>query len=182
MKKPSNFKLLVLFICLLISGCFLWILHLKSTTSENKIVYEMGGNPQSPYCLQLYHLIEKYSDEYNIPKYIAYNVAYKETRYMGPFHWKYNPKQTSHAGAIGAMQIMPRTANWVEKRNISRKELMNDLELNVKISMKLLSDLHKKYKDWGITCGYYNTGYPIVNEYAQFCVSKKNYRLNWVGL
>jgi soluble lytic murein transglycosylase-like protein len=174
MKKPNNFKLLVLFICILVSGCFVWILHLKTTTSENKIVYDMGQNSESPYCLQLYHLIEKYSDEYN--------VAYKETRYMGPFHWKYNPKQTSHAGAIGAMQIMPRTANWVEKKNISKKDLMNDLELNVKISMKLLSDLHKKYKDWGITCGYYNTGYPIVNEYAQFCVSKKNYRSNWVSL
>jgi soluble lytic murein transglycosylase-like protein len=182
MKNPNNFKILILFICLVVSGCFIWVLHLKTLPTEVKFIYDMGKNPDSPYCLQLYHLIEKYSDEYNIPKHIAYNVAYKETRYMGPFHWKYNPKQSSNAGAIGPMQIMPRTASWIEKRNIPTNDLMNNLELNVKISMKLLSNLHKKYNNWGIACGYYNTGYPIVNEYASFCISNKNYRSNWISI
>ena len=31
----------------------------------------------------------------------------------------------------------------------------------------------------GGTCGYYNTGYPKINNYALFCVSNKNYTKNW---
>jgi hypothetical protein len=53
--------------------------------------------------------------------------------------------------------------------------------LNVKISMKLLHKLRKQYNDWGLICGYYNTGYPRVNDYARFCVSNKDYQKNWVG-
>ena len=40
----------------------------------------------------------------------AYGIAYAETRYKGPFHWNYNPAQTSCVGAEGPMQIMLSTA------------------------------------------------------------------------
>ena len=33
---------------------------------------------------------------------------------------------------------------------------------------------------WKLVCGYYNTGRPIVNGYASFCVNNKNYQKNWV--
>ena len=46
--------------------------------------------------------------------------------------------------------------------------------------MKVLRYLYNQYGDWAIACGYYNTGQPIVNDYAQFCVSNKNYNKNWV--
>ena len=35
--------------------------------------------------LQMYESIEHWSDSFNIPKYIAYNVSYLETGYRGPF-------------------------------------------------------------------------------------------------
>jgi hypothetical protein len=43
----------------------------------------------SPPSLQMYNCIEKYSVKYNIPRNYAYGIAYKETRYLGPFHWDY---------------------------------------------------------------------------------------------
>ena len=43
--------------------------------------------------LQMYESIEHWSDSFNIPKHIAYNVAYLETRYRGPFDFDYNPYQ-----------------------------------------------------------------------------------------
>ena len=97
---------------------------------------------QSPTSMKMYELIEKYSDEYEIPKYIAYNVAYMETRYLGPFHWKYNPYQESFAGAVGPMQIMPTTSDYINKVNYSKKRLTTDIELNVETSMKLLNRLY----------------------------------------
>ena len=39
--------------------------------------------------LQMYESIEHWSDSFNVPKYIAYNVAYQETGYRGPFHFDY---------------------------------------------------------------------------------------------
>ena len=103
-----------------------------------------------------------------------------ETRYQGPFDWDYHGKLTSYAGAKGPMQIMPKTANYISGKNITQKELLHNIDLNVQISMKLLSKLRKQYNDWGVICGYYNTGHPQVNDYARFCVTNKDYKKNWV--
>jgi hypothetical protein len=141
---------------------------------------DLGGNPNSPYSLQVYNSIEKYSKQYKIPKYVAYNIAFLETRYQGPFDWDYHGKLTSYAGAKGPMQIMPKTANYISGKNITQKELLHNIDLNIQISMKFLNKLHKQYNDWGLICGYYNTGYPQINEYAKFCVSNRDYKENWV--
>jgi soluble lytic murein transglycosylase-like protein len=116
----------------------------------------------------MYDYLKKYSDEYGVPIIIAMGVAHKETRYGGPFHWRYNPKLTSSANAYGAMQIQVPTANfiWGGKKKITSKKLLTDLELNVETSMKLLAHLKKKYGGWDVALGCYNTGRPIVNSYA----------------
>jgi len=121
---------------------------------------------KSPPCLQMFYFIEKYSAEYNIPKKYAYGVAWKETRYSGPFDWDYNPSQESFAGAVGPMQVMPATAGFMWKKKIDKKLLKNDIELNVKTSMKLLRHLHDTYKDWKLVFGAYNTGRPMINQYS----------------
>lgn len=155
------------------------LLDTPKSKSEYKLE-DLGGNPNSPYSLQVYTSIEKYSERYDIPKYIAYNIAYLETRYQGPFDWDYHGKLTSYAGAKGPMQIMPATANYISGKNITKKELLHNIDLNVQISMKLLHRLHKLYGNWAIVCGAYNTGSPMVNSYAKFCSSNKNYKNNWV--
>ena len=127
----------------------------------------------------MYENLEKYSDEYEIPKHIAYNIAYLETSYRGPFDWDYNFDRTSVVGALGPMQIMPNTANDVYKTKISTNQLKMDVEFNIKTSMILLSQLYKRYGDWGLVCGYYNTGRPMINDYAKFCISNRDYYKNW---
>lgn len=134
----------------------------------------------TPTPMFMYEAIEKYSEQYEIPRYIAYNISFLETRYRGPFHWTYNPVQTSCAGALGPMQIMPGTAKLIQKRVVPKNVLKTDIMLNVEISMKLLRKLFNKYHDWSIVCGCYNTGHPLVNDYARFCVKNKNYQNNWV--
>ena len=120
----------------------------------------------APPCLKLYTLLEKYSEEYNVPFEIALGVANEETGYLGPFHWSYNPKRISSAAAYGAMQIQVPTANDNWDKRVTSKMLMNDLELNVHISMKLLARLKEKYGNWRVALGAYNSGRPIVNSYA----------------
>ena len=163
--------------------CFVFYAFTPAQTVKTSFVdlpSESKYDHKTPKCLVMFELIEKYSSEYGIPKYIAYNIAYKETRYKGPFHWTYNPHQTSSAGAIGAMQIMPGTSKLINKKKVKKDTLMYDLDFNVKTSMKLLSKLYKKYRNWSIVCGCYNTGKPMVNDYARFCASNINYKNNWL--
>ena len=121
----------------------------------------------APTPIKMFNAIEKYSSIYNIPLKYALGVAYMETRYCGPFHWKYNPSQKSCAGALGPMQIMPSTANYVWDKNVSKSELISDIELNVETSMRVLRRLYDKYRNWKIVFGCYNTGRPCVNDYAE---------------
>ena len=120
-----------------------------------------------PPCMQLYYNIERYADTFNIPKKYAYGIANAETSYKGPFHFEYNPHQTSCAGAVGPMQVMPSTARYLNKDQCTEDQLKNDIEYNVYTSMKLLRKLYDKYGDWKTVFGCYNTGRPCINGYAE---------------
>jgi hypothetical protein len=135
---------------------------------------------KNPIPIEMYDNLEKYSEEYKIPKHIIYNIAFLETRYRGPFDWKYRPDKTSSAGALGPMQIMPSTANLICKEKVSLIKIKTDIDFNIETSAKLLKRLYDKYGDWKVVCGCYNTGKPIINGYAIFCVSNKDYRSNWI--
>ncbi len=119
-----------------------------------------------PPCIQMYYYIEQYSKQYNIPRKYAYGIAYKETGYRGPFHWHYNHRLTSSAGALGPMQIMPTTATHINGQRVPNEKLKTDIEYNVETSMKLLKTLKEKYGSWEVAFGAYNTGRPMVNQYA----------------
>ena len=94
--------------------------------------------------------------------------------------WKYKPNQISPAGALGPMQIMPGTAKLIERYSVPNNKLKTDIKLNVEISMKLLRKLHNRYHNWAIVCGCYNTGRPMINDYARYCVSNLDYQNKWI--
>lgn len=127
----------------------------------------VGIDKHSPPSIQMAYYIHKYAKEYNIPLSYAFGIAYAETRFEGPYHWKYNPHQVSCAGAVGPMQIMPATGQGMWKgQEVTRDMLLNNIEFNVQTSMKLLRKLHDRYSNWKLVFGCYNTGRPCVNDYA----------------
>ena len=142
--------------------------------------YELGMKENSKPSYRMFYLIETYSDSFNVPKYVAYNVAYRETRYRGPLDTLYNPYLTSKAGAVGAMQIMPRYASYFAGFDVTKTQVMRDLELNVWLSMKILAQHYEKYKNWGLACGAYNTGKPVKNNYAKFCEKNLEFTRQWI--
>ena len=113
----------------------------------------------SPPSLQMYKYIKAYANT--------------ETGYRGPFHWRYNPAQTSSAGALGPMQILLSTARYINKDNVSRETLKTDIEYNVRTGLKYLRRLYNIYGRWDLVFGYYNTGYPQVNGYAHKVLNYK---------
>lgn len=129
--------------------------------------------------LQMYQSLEYWSDSFDIPKHIAYNVAYLETRYRGPFDFNYKHIKTSSAGAVGPMQIIPKWATKYVDRHITDEELKQDIDLNVMVSMKMLHTWYSIYNDWEKACGAYNSGQPISNDYAIYASNNKDYKSKW---
>lgn len=128
----------------------------------------------TPKSVQLFYAIEKYSAEYKVPRDYAYGIAYYETRYTGPFQWDYDNSISSAGGALGPMQVMYSTAkSMFPDEDFTKEDLKNDIELNVKCSMKLCKYLYDNYRDWKIVFGCYNTGRPIINSYANNVVNYK---------
>jgi soluble lytic murein transglycosylase-like protein len=181
--KNVNFKTAIfLWFLVIFGGVGLAIYGVNRIEEQSKEQYleEMGGEPNSPVCLKMYNSIEKYSKKYKIPKYIAYNVAYRETRYQGPFDWSYTPIHISTANAVGPMQIITRWAHQYAGRHVSQNELLTNVDLNVLVSMKMLRRWYDMHHSWALACGGYNTGSPIINEYAHYCATNKNYKSNWI--
>lgn len=154
---------------LLIGATIFALSFYTEVTTARKLEVEKPRKitPSSPPCLRLFNSIEKYAEKYNIPKKFAYGVAYIETHYEGPFHWAYDHRQSSGAGAVGPMQVMLPTAKFLfPNRKISREKLKTDIDLNVECSMKLLRRLYDQYGNWKLVFGAYNTGKPLINSYA----------------
>ncbi len=130
----------------------------------------------------LYDCIVRYAPQYDVPFQIAFNVARIETGYLGPYHSSYDHRQTSSAGCVGPMQLMPKYAKIYAKRDLNRvvttKELKDDIDLNVHISMIILKELYERHGSWGYACGAYNTGKKMINKYARKATSE-DYLAYW---
>jgi len=170
----KNFFKAYLFSSLTLLALATWSLE---SIDESKGL-EPSGNliEQKIPSLQMFYYLDKYSEEFGVPMKIAMGIANLETGYKGPFHWTYDHAQTSFKGAEGPMQIMPSTAAMVLKRKVSREELRENIELNVQVSMKLMSHLYSTYGDWTLALGAHNTGKPITNEYARKIILRYNHR------
>jgi len=175
MNNFAKLKNWYLIITLSIIGLMFYSINQRLDYFEERLDLAAGTT-----SLQMYESIEHWSDSFQVPKHIAYNVAWLETRYKGPFDFDYEHRLTSSAGAVGPMQIITRWAHKYAGRHVTEKELRTNIDLNVMVSMKMLRARYNSTGNWATACGGYNTGKPIVNSYAQYAVSNKNYKDNWI--
>lgn len=71
-----------------------------------------------------------------------------------------NPNAKSYAGAVGLMQLMPRTARGLGLRVDAGVDQRYDPRLNIIGGVKLLAQLYAKQKDWDRVLAAYNSGNP----------------------
>lgn len=116
-------------------------------------------------CHRMKRAIEHHAKTYHIPKHILYGIAYEESRYEGPHQTEYN-HAVENGGAYGPMQVTTPTARIVNSDKPTPHKLTHDLEYNVHTSAKILHLLHNLYGNWKKALGAYNTGKPVVNDYA----------------
>lgn len=165
-------KKIILLICVCIVGFYVYSQY--AVEPEPIVPVKPKTNAE-----RLHDAIVLYADSFNVPLHIAFNMAYLETTYRGPLDSTYNHKKTSQCGAVGAMQIMPQYASHYAGFKVTKQALRDSIELNVYISMKIMSENYKKTKCWKKAAGKYHTGKPCVDNYAKKAVVK-NYQSKWV--
>jgi soluble lytic murein transglycosylase len=101
--------------------------------------------------------VDKYSEEFEIPKTLLYSVIKCESGF--------DPKAKSRVGARGLMQLMPDTYGWLLKMRHDEAGDIFDPEENIKYGTYYLSVLYKKYKNWTYALCAYNAGMGNVDKW-----------------
>lgn len=116
---------------------------------------------------QLYprHYVEyvtRYADKYDVPANLIYAVIDTESGFRADV--------ISHAGAVGLMQLMPVTFEWLTEYQL-REHLpprkISDPETNVRYGVFYLRWLYDRYGHWEEACAAYNAGHGNVDKWLQ---------------
>lgn len=108
-------------------------------------------------------IVEKYAYKYKIDVDLAASVINKES--------KFQSKAVSHRGALGLMQLMPDTAEWIadelEEKDFSLEKLY-DPETNIRFGIWYLASLKKEFKNNEcLVLAAYNAGRGNVREWME---------------
>lgn len=136
---------------------FLLIVILIATGIIFASVYYTLGREHEPYI----DLIEKYSQELDIDEELLAAFIKVESRF--------DPEAKSHAGAIGLMQLLPDTAEWMAgKLDIDYKEEdLLDPEANIRLGTNYYKYLFNKYKSEDLAILAYNGGPGNVDQWLE---------------
>lgn len=134
MKKINIF--IVAFICIILGGAAAFFVYEKKT-----------------YPLAFKQEIIAESEEKNISPALVASIINAES--------SFDEKCVSQAGAIGLMQLMPKTAKWMASK-IGIKNytdnMLFDGKINIKIGVAYLSYLIKKFNNIDTALAAYNAG------------------------
>ncbi|MDQ2995233.1 MAG: lytic transglycosylase domain-containing protein, partial [Pseudomonadota bacterium] len=113
------------------------------------------------YPLGYSSIVNEYSAMRSLPPALVYAIMRQESRFQTDAH--------SSAGAMGLMQLMPRTAQMTakhQKLKISDHDLANP-QVNILLGTAYLQQLLNKFQHPVLACAAYNAGERIVNQWRQ---------------
>ena len=105
--------------------------------------------------------VEEYASEYGVPEYIVYSVIKVESNF--------DSGSVSDSGAVGLMQLMPDTFNWLltMTKESFDSGMLYDPKTNIKYGTYYLSYLYLKYGTWDEVFAAYNAGPGKVDEWLE---------------
>lgn len=149
MHKTRKIVVLVIVILIIVAV----ILYFVLPKAEKEIFYKTEYS----------EFVEKYSEKYNIDKYLIFAVIRTESNF--------DKKATSDVGARGLMQIMPDAFDWVKFRLKDERETvfddMYDPELNIEYCSYLLSYLIERFESEETAIAAYHAGIAQVDDWLQ---------------
>ncbi|TET53072.1 MAG: lytic transglycosylase domain-containing protein [Actinobacteria bacterium] len=113
----------------------------------------------SAYPLKYEKDIVRSSQKYKIDKYLLLAIIREESRFK--------KNSVSKKGAIGLMQLMPKTATWIssERSLPYKKEKLYNPDINIDYGTWYFNYLIRKYKSKDIALAAYNSGTKIMDEW-----------------
>ena len=97
--------------------------------------------------------VETYAEAYGVPETVVFAVIRSES--------DFDSGAVSSAGAIGLMQMMPDTFEWLTNEILFdhlEVGMLYDPETNIRYGTYLLSRYYDYYGDWELTFAAYNAG------------------------
>jgi soluble lytic murein transglycosylase len=115
------------------------------------------------YPIEYENEVGESSARYHINPYVVLAVIRVESNFF--------PNQRSSRGAVGLMQIMPNTAEWIVQYKREPKEILSQIDephVNIDMGTWFLMALHKEFGDnWVATLAAYNAGPGNVHKWIQ---------------
>ncbi len=106
--------------------------------------------------------VEVYAEQYGVPETMIFAVIRTESGF--------DSGAVSHAGAVGLMQMMPETFEWLTNEMLFDHldaGMLYDPETNIKYGTYYLSRLYDRYGDWELALAAYNGGQGNVDEWLE---------------
>ena len=106
--------------------------------------------------------MEAYAEQYGVPETVVYAVIKTESNF--------DSGAVSSAGAVGLMQMMPETFEWLTDEILFdhlESGMLYDPETNIKYGTYLLSRFYDRYGDWELVFAAYNGGVGNVDEWLE---------------
>ena len=108
-------------------------------------------------------LVEKYSAEYDVPEYIIYSIIKVESNFK--------PRAKSGVGAVGLMQMMPKTFNWLTGDEHLGEHLdarkLEVPDVSIRYGTYYFRYLWDKFNSLDVALAAYNAGEGNVNEWLE---------------
>lgn len=107
-------------------------------------------------------IVEKYADAHSVPKELILAVIKTES--------KFRSDAVSSAGAIGLMQITPKTFVWLCEKNsdtANDPNLLYTPEINIQYGVYYLDMLYSEFGSWESALAAYNAGPSKVREWLK---------------
>ncbi len=119
------------------------------------------GIDRKTHPLKYTEYVEKYSEQYSVPKEIIYAAIKTESCFKS--------NAVSSAGAVGLMQMMPETFLWLCEKNGEDLEagMLYDPETNIRYGTYYLSYLYSRFGLWETVYAAYNCGPGRVEEWQK---------------
>lgn len=135
------------FLLVIVAGLAFFLVNLYYETDVSDKI------KRTQYPIKYEYFVEKYSQEYNLDKYLVYGVIRTESRF--------DKFAVSSADAKGLMQLTDETGrDCAKKVGISRydENALFDPEINIQLGCYYLSNLIKIYNDKDVAIAAYNAG------------------------
>ena len=110
-------------------------------------------------------IIVREADRHGVPRRLALAVAWQESG------WQQGV--VSHAGAVGVMQLMPATAEWVGQTMLGRPVRITDARSNISAGVRLLRHYLNRYDgNRDLVLAAYYQGQHAADHYGVYAVSR----------